>query len=57
MPDISMCPGGSCSERTRCYRATAIPSELQVYFTFLPLSPDDSCDYYIPLEKNTDENK
>jgi len=57
MPDITMCPGAGCSEKDRCFRATAIPNERQAYFTILPLSPDDSCDYYIPTEKNTDENK
>ena len=58
MPDITMCPGDNCSEKVRCYRATAVPNEYrQAYFTHLPLSPDDSCNYYIPIEKNTNENK
>lgn len=33
MPDISMCDGGSCPLRKRCYRFTAKPSEFrQSYF-------------------------
>jgi hypothetical protein len=37
MPDISMCPGGSCPLRLNCHRYTATPDELlQSYFTEAP---------------------
>jgi len=58
MPDISMCQGGDCPNKTTCYRATAVPSEyLQSYFTILPVNEEGICDYYIPTEKNKDETK
>lgn len=37
MPDISMCPGGSCMLRLNCHRYTVKPDELmQSYFGEAP---------------------
>jgi hypothetical protein len=37
MPDISMCPGGSCLLRLNCHRYTVKPDELaQSYFKEAP---------------------
>ena len=37
MPDISMCPGGSCPLRLNCHRYTTKPDELaQSYFQDAP---------------------
>lgn len=37
MPDISMCPGGSCPLRLNCHRYTTKPDELaQSYFQEAP---------------------
>jgi len=37
MPDITMCKGGSCSIKEKCYRFKAFPSEFrQSYFKTAP---------------------
>ena len=37
MPDITMCKGGDCPLKEKCYRFTAKPSEwAQVYFIEIP---------------------
>lgn len=48
MPDITMCEGGDCPYRLRCYRFTAKPSGLmQSWFMEPPYKSDEkSCDYY-----------
>lgn len=47
MPDISMCTGGHCPLRERCYRFKATPSPiLQSYFLEPPMNPDGTCDYF-----------
>ena len=34
IPDITMCSSETCSERERCYRAMAKPSEYQSWSNF-----------------------
>lgn len=54
MPDISMCTGGVCPLRGKCYRATAKPNSYQSYFYGTPFRlvvlPDGTkqveCEYY-----------
>lgn len=45
MPDITMCYGGDCPYKERCYRYTAKPDEYQSYFVKPPFK-DDKCDLY-----------
>ena len=45
MPDITMCNGVGCSDRDKCYRHTATPSEYQSWFMDTPLEGTD-CDYF-----------
>lgn len=58
MPDITMCLGEVvggyriCPRRDRCYRFTAKPTpRWQAYFSVLPTKSDDSCEYFIEVEK------
>jgi hypothetical protein len=57
MPDITMCPGGSCPMKENCYRFKAQPSEFrQAWFTNPPWKEGTDivdfypkgCEYYIP---------
>jgi hypothetical protein len=45
MPDISMCKGGNCPHKEKCYRFMAEPSYYQTYFAEPP-NKGDKCDYY-----------
>jgi len=37
LPDITMCKGGRCRVRNRCYRYMAVPkSDMQSYFSRVP---------------------
>ncbi len=46
MPDITMCPGGDCPVKDKCYRYTANANELyQMYFVDPPYK-DGKCEYY-----------
>jgi hypothetical protein len=50
MPDISMCKGGDCPKKQKCYRFRAVPSEhRQSYFAEVPFQPDGTCAYFAPL--------
>ena len=45
MPDISMCSDKNCSQKTKCYRFTAIPNNrYQSYASFKEV--DEKCDYF-----------
>ncbi len=51
MPDISMCEGGECPLRNKCYRYRAEPDDmLQSYYTMPPYE-GNSCDRFWPMEK------
>ena len=66
MPDISMCKGLDCPNKTNCYRFMAEAEPLgQSFFSDPPFTlkfEDDNeypifkCDYYWPLNKNKDES-
>ena len=46
MPDITMCHGGDCPHKEKCYRFTANADELyQSYFVDPPYK-DGKCEYY-----------
>ena len=52
MPDITMCTGGSCVFKAKCYRHTAKPNEFrQTYFSTPPVDEDfggnDNCTYFL----------
>jgi hypothetical protein len=49
MPDISMCFGGMCPRKLDCYRHTAKPGVLQIYFHEPPYEFDGAqeCDAFI----------
>jgi len=55
MPDITMCTGGECPIRERCYRFKATPSEYrQSYFAVVPYAVVDGgergeCRHYVPV--------
>lgn len=36
MADLTMCRGGECPLKNRCYRFTASPDEYQSYFAEIP---------------------
>ena len=48
MPDITMCKGGGCPRKDKCYRYTAKPCEyMQSYFVNTPIDPEDTeCKYF-----------
>jgi hypothetical protein len=48
MPDITMCKGGDCKQKDKCYRYTAKPCEYrQSYFVEVPKKPEDNeCKYF-----------
>jgi hypothetical protein len=49
MPDITMCFGGECPVKDKCYRYTAKASDYQSYFGEPPLEIKDGvakCDHY-----------
>ena len=46
MPDITMCKGGNCPHKEKCYRFTAKPSYYQSYFVEPPIGHNGKCDSY-----------
>lgn len=51
MSDITMCEGGSCPDKTWCYRHTATPNPWrQSYFTEPPFKEGEFCVYFGPNE-------
>lgn len=52
MPDISLCPGGSCPRKETCYRHKAPPDKyMQSSFVEAPVEEDGSCRYYWPTRE------
>lgn len=49
MPDICMCPGGTCPLAAKCFRAQATPGMYQSYFVDAP-NKGDECPYYWPMD-------
>ena len=58
MPDITMCKGGDCPLKEKCYRNQAPSSSFwQAYFVMIPYTKvHDSvnCEYFLPLEAKDD---
>ena len=54
MPDISMCQGGDCPMKEKCYRFTATPTPGRQAYISVPYKTDDdgnvTCDFYDPTE-------
>ena len=40
MPDVTMCPGGACPLRQRCYRYRAVPDGRQDAFGAVPFDEE-----------------
>ena len=50
MPDITMCTGGLCPQKTKCYRYLAEPDEQQSFSDFVNvISEDGTCTSYYPM--------
>lgn len=52
MPDISMCEGGACPMKAKCYRHTAKPSEYQqCWFVAPPFdAATGTCEHLVPVD-------
>jgi hypothetical protein len=48
MPDIAMCTGADCGDRSNCYRFTAKPSKLQSMFIGTPRAESGDCEHMLP---------
>lgn len=48
MPDFSMCSGGECPRKEKCYRYRAIPHMRQSYFVEPPLI-DGECNQFMRI--------
>ena len=49
MPDITMCMGGKCPEKEKCWRHNAKPDQYwQSYFSEVPYEKYGSCDHFYP---------
>ena len=52
MPDIAMCKGDSCPQKTACYRYRAVPEpRRQSYFSPPPVRADGTCEHFLTLRK------
>lgn len=49
-PDISLCIGGLCPLKEKCYRYLAKPSEYQSYFADPPFVKN-KCEYLVKIVK------
>ena len=58
MADISMCMGGDCPLKQRCYRFTAeSDGSEQTYFVTVPWDPTaENCRFYWPLDPDDRES-
>lgn len=52
MPDITMCEGGKCPQKERCYRYTAFPNEYQQSYFVSPPYQMDGCPYFWKMEEH-----
>lgn len=50
MPDITMCKGGNCPMKERCYRHKAREGLYQSFFTDTPWT-DKGCDYFWEMKE------
>ena len=57
MPDITMCSGGECPAKNKCYRYTAMPSKyMQSYFEAPPHSEGDiGCIYFYEDKRSSSD--
>lgn len=46
MPDITMCNGGDCKNKSTCYRHMAKPDSYQSFFAEVPKETGDDCKHY-----------
>lgn len=55
IPDITMCASEACTERKRCYRAMAKPSEYQSWSNFeYTCNENSGFEDFIPYIKKSD---
>lgn len=45
MPDITMCKDQDCPKKDNCYRFTATPDELQIYYVNSPWF-NNQCEFF-----------
>jgi len=57
MPDITMCPGETCSKKYQCYRFSATPDEKQSYFAEVPVDWNGKCEYFMQVDRSIDLRK
>jgi len=50
MPDITMCTGGECPYKEKCYRHRARPDIQQAWFDRPPFKGDE-CEFFIQYKK------
>lgn len=55
MPDITMCPGGSCPDKERCYRFIAEPNPFRQSYFMSPPRKDGECNYFSPTSEDQHE--
>jgi hypothetical protein len=56
MADITMCSGGECPMKERCYRFTATKNEWrQSFFLGIPIKEDKTCDHFWDNQSYTRE--
>lgn len=53
MPDISMCEGGECPLKEKCYRFKAKPSKYRQSYFEKPPYKKDKCDYFAEIWEKT----
>ena len=46
MPDITMCEGGDCPAKEKCYRYRAKPNEFRQSYFVHPPYKDGKCDHF-----------
>jgi hypothetical protein len=58
MPDITMCQGFDCEDKSTCYRYTASPNVYrQSYFLGLPIDDTGNCAHYLKDTRSPKEKK
>jgi len=56
MPDITMCSGGKCPLKEKCYRHKAKPDRMQSYFAKEPFI-GKTCEHFIEIQKKQNKDK